>query len=828
MNMQDNNENKISELEEECSSLRKELIQKTIALQTINDVIHEISQELDLKAILNLVAKKAQMLIEADSLLIPIINKANTQYTYMAATGKNADVVLNHTFPKNIGMCGWVLSKEDVLFFGEGSTSLMGRESKWEKGMESALLVPLRSRGKIVGGLSGLGKKGGKSFTQEDQNILQLFADHISIAIENAFIFNELNLEKEHVEITLKSIGDAVITTDQNGLITRMNPIAEKLTGWNENEAINSPLSNVFNIYNADTQRPAKNPVEKVMKTGHIVGLENHTVLLARDGNEYQIADSAAPIKDSANNIQGVILVFRDVTDEYVLQDALITNQKRLQSILDNTPAVIYIKDSQGRYQLINKQFEKLFKISNKKIHGLTDYDIFSSEWADQFKKNDLEVLESKNYVEVEEVVPHEDGPHNYISVKFPLLNSENNAYAVCGISTDITEHRKTEESLRRAQKMDAIGQLSGGIAHDFNNQLGVIIGYLDMLKQSHANNETQAKWLTTASSATERCMDLTRQLLAFSSKKTKQTSNVNVNDSINEMKTVISRSVTPQIEVTYVLQNDIWLTTIDNGELQDSLLNLVINARDAMPNGGTLEIKTENIQLDKEQLASVPGLQSRHYVKIMVQDNGTGMSPEIMERIFEPFFTTKPTGKGTGLGMAMVYGFAKRQEGFVKAYSELDHGTNISLYLPQSQSIHTTEEDTADDSTSPIGNETILIVDDETNLLHLAEIYLKDLGYKTHIAKNAKQALDLLQEVNHIDLLFSDVVMPGGMNGYELAEKAADLFPGLKVLMTSGFTSKNIQETRLAQHTGILLNKPYRKEQLAQRIRETLDNKQA
>jgi PAS domain S-box-containing protein len=819
------NHNNLTELEQECIQLKIQLKQKNIELNIINELVHEISQELDLTKILNLVAEKAQQLIEADSLLIPIINKDNTRYTYMAATGKSASTVLNQTFPKKMGMCGWVLSNEEILFFGTGSTSLMGRESKWEKGMESALLVPLRSRGKIVGGLSGLGKKDGKSFTKQDQDILQLFADHISIAIENAFIFNELKLERDSVETTLKSIGDAVITTDHNGMVTRMNPIAEKLTGWKEIEALGLPLSEIFNIYNSDTRKPAENPVDIVVKSGEIVGLSNHTVLLAHDGHEYQIADSAAPIKDENDKINGVILVFRDVTEEYKLQEALTKNQKQLQAILDNTPAVIYIKDSYGHYQLVNKQFEKLFNISNEKIRDLTDYDIFSKNTADQYRAHDLNVLENKHYIEVEEISPHKDGPHSYISVKFPLFDSEGKAYAICGISTDITEHRKTEETLRRAQKMDAIGQLSGGIAHDFNNQLGVIIGYLDMLKPSFKNNELQSKWLTTASGATERCMDLTRQLLSFSSKKTRQTKNTKVNDCIIEMHTVISRSLTPQIEVNYQLTDDLWLASIDTGELQDALLNLILNAKDAMPAGGKLLIKTENVNLEDTNPNLPPGSKSNDYILITVEDNGIGMPPQTIERIFEPFYTTKQAGKGTGLGMAMVYGFTKRQEGFVKVYSEPNKGTKVKLYLPRSKTSKVTNINKNSNTEQPTGSETILIVDDETDLLHLAEFHLSSLGYKTYMAKDAHQALEILRQPNHIDLLFSDVVMPGGINGYELAKEAVALLPDLKVLMTSGFTSKNIQEAGLTKIACSMLNKPYRKEQLAQRIRETLDH---
>lgn len=812
-------------LKTEYDRLAKELEHKKTELNVINQVVKEISTLLELDQILPLVAEKARALISAETLIVPIIDQNREYYTYLAASGKNSHAIMGQSFPVTIGMCGWVLSHQESLLFGENSTELMGKATQWEDGMESALLVPLMSRGKIVGGLSGLGKNGGGSFSEEDLSVLELFSSHISIAIENAQIFQELKAQRNHAQITLKAIGDGVISTDEKGLVVQMNPVAERLTGWSEAQAQGRALSEIFNIVNSISNEPVENPVEKVIAEGEIVGLANHTILISKQGRRYQISDSAAPIKDEWGNIHGVILVFRDVSEEYFMQEALIENQARFNSILDNTPAVIYLKDIDGRYLLVNRQFEKLFSVDAVDVKNKTDFDIFPADVAEKFVQNDKKVLQTKNAIEIEEQAPHPDGMHVYISIKFPLIGSDGTPYAVCGISTDITEHRFIEEALRRSQKMDAIGQLSGGVAHDFNNQLGVIIGYLDMLKLYMEKSNPQFQWLEAASNATLRCMDLTRQLLSFSRKQVKEKELVNLNDSIKDMQTMIDRSVTPQIQVDYQLADDLCNTLIDKGEFQDAMLNLVINARDAMSRGGILRIETRNEDIDSIQANRLLNVVPGQYVHLIVSDNGNGMSKDIMEHVFEPFFTTKPTGQGTGLGLAMVYGFVMRYEGQIKIYSELGKGTVVNIYLPQLKETAKVSEDKARSSRDlPQGSECVLVVDDEPDLLQLAIFYLDDLGYKTLRAENAHKALSIIEGHPEIDLLFSDVLMPGGMNGYELAEKALMINPGLKVLLTSGFVSDNIKDALFQKYANGLLAKPYRKEQLSRRLREVLD----
>ncbi len=634
-----------------------------------------------------------------------------------------------------------------------------------------------------------------------------------------------LQESEQDLAITLNSIGDAVITTGADGHVTRMNPVAERLTGWTLQEARGQALKSIFPIIDASTRKPIENPVEVVMATGQIVYLSNHTTLIARDGTEYQIADSAAPIRNGADTILGMVLVFNDVTDQYKLRETAAKSKRDLQAIMDHSPAVIYVKDTNGRFTFVNQKFEKLFHVKREDISGKTDHDIFPKENADEFQQNDKAVLAAGHALKSEEVASHDDGYHTYVSIKFPLFDDADKVYAVCGISTDITERKQQEEQLRRSQKMEAIGQLSGGIAHDFNNQLGIIIGYLDFLKQHISEEDEASQWVQISIRATLRCMDLTRQLLAFSRRQTKEKIILNLNTTFNELETMISRSVTPEVEVLYFLADDLWLTETDPGEFQDSILNLVINARDAMPDGGKLLIETTNKYLDADYAEFNPGVEAGDYVQLMLSDTGVGMDKEIMEHIFEPFFTTKPEGKGTGLGMAMVYGFAKRYNGYIKVYSEPGVGTSIRLYLPRSSAGEAAVNDNDSQKTQlPTGSESILIVDDEVDLLQIADRYLSELGYTTFQAENAAQSLEILEKEERIDLIFSDVVMPGGMNGYELAQQATLKRPNLKVLLTSGFTLKTIAHNGLARFSSNILSKPYRKADLAQRVRMVLD----
>ncbi len=543
----------------------------------------------------------------------------------------------------------------------------------------------------------------------------------------------------------------------------------------------------------------------------------------ARDGSFFWVDTTIVPFMDDSGSPYQYVAIRTDITEIKKAEDQL-----RIQSAaLKMAANGIVITNQHGTIEWVNDAFTLLTGYARDEVIGQKPSVLKSERQAPEFYQQMWHTVLSGHVWHGELVNRRKDGSlYTEEQTISPVYDLQGEISHFIAIKQDITERRQTEDALRRSQKMEAIGQLSGGIAHDFNNQLGVIIGYLDFLQDYTENNAQASDWVTTATRATLRCMDLTRQLLAFSRRQSSVKSVVAVNTLITEMQTMIVRSLTPQVEMQYSLAEDLWTTELNAGEFQDAVLNMVINARDAMPKGGELLIETSNQYLDTDFTALNPGAQCGSYVLLMISDTGNGMDKETQERLFEPFYTTKAKNKGTGLGMSMVYGFVKRYGGYIKIYSEISIGTTIRLYLPRSASSQADKSIShQDDRKAPGGKENILIVDDEVDLLHLADKYLTELGYQTFLAENAVAALKLLQQHRQIDLLFSDVVMPGGINGYELAQQATAENSVLKVLLTSGFTSKAIAQNGQIRFSAQMLSKPYRKTELALRVRQILDS---
>ncbi|MCP4128565.1 MAG: PAS domain S-box protein [Gammaproteobacteria bacterium] len=426
----------------------------------------------------------------------------------------------------------------------------------------------------------------------------------------------------------------------------------------------------------------------------------------------------------------------------------------------------------------------------------------------------------------LEELPESDEGP--FLKEERELINgiANNLSEAVAHVQS-VKDRGISERQLRHAQKMEGIGQMAGGIAHDFNNILSIIVGNLGFLKHQATGDEQTLELVNSANRAAMRAADLTKQLLRFSRKQVQETHPININQVIQGMESLITRAITPAVEVEHLFTDDLWLTEINSGDFEDALLNLIINARDAMPGGGQLTLETCNCTLDSAYCAKNPGSNPGEYVQLSVSDNGDGIAPELQERIFEPFFTTKEEGRGTGLGLAMVFGFTKCFGGYVEVCSEQKIGTTFRLYLPRmmAQVAEPTVKVKTDQLQAQLGGkEVILAVDDEEGLLGMAKFSLEKLGYRVLTARNGQEALERLAEEPAIDLLFSDVVMPGGLNGYELAEKATASRPNLKVLLTSGFTEKTMIRDDLMRFGANLLSKPYAQSEIAQRIRDLLD----
>lgn len=394
----------------------------------------------------------------------------------------------------------------------------------------------------------------------------------------------------------------------------------------------------------------------------------------------------------------------------------------------------------------------------------------------------------------------------------------------IAGLRVDITGRKQIEHQLVQAQKMEAIGNLTGGMAHDFNNLLGIVIGNLDLARSRVADDEGLFEIIDDAHNAAWRGADLTRRLLAFARRQPLRPERVNVNELISNTVRLLGRLLGEDIEVSLQLADNIWPVTADPAQLEAGLANLATNARDAMPKGGRLIIVTDNRRLDADYVASHLDVAEGDYVMIEVSDTGTGMSPETVERIFEPFFTTKEPGKGSGLGLSMVFGFLRQSGGHINVYSELGAGTTFRLYLPR-----TTAEKAASKSISlapPMAKgagETILVVEDNPAVRRVVLRQLSALGYRTFESADAREALDLLGR-EQVNLLFSDIVMPGGIDGVELARIAAERWPALKIVLTSGFPQARLDSGDTLKSLR-LLSKPYSQGELAAMLRASLDS---
>jgi PAS domain S-box-containing protein len=395
---------------------------------------------------------------------------------------------------------------------------------------------------------------------------------------------------------------------------------------------------------------------------------------------------------------------------------------------------------------------------------------------------------------------------------------------SILAVGRDITDRRRLEDQLRHAQKLEAIGQLTGGIAHDFNNLLSVVIGNLDSVLEDPDANTKHSEMIRRALDGALHGAELTHRLLGFARRLPLEPKVLAINGMLPDVVTLLKRTLGEAISVELKTSPDLWPALADASQLQDALLNLAINARDAMPQGGRLTIETANAQFDEEDSAQNPDVRPGPYAMLAVTDTGSGMAPEVLKHVMEPFFTTKPVGKGTGLGLSMIYGFAQQSGGHLKIYSEMGRGTTVRLYLPKASAAADRPAKQSEKSL-PRGKETILVVEDNPALRKTAIIQLSELGYQIVEAASGEEAVSVLRGNGPIDLVFSDIVMTGKLTGADVAREAERLRPSLRVLLSTGYAERSGE---IGERHWPVLNKPYRKRELATKVREILDEQPA
>lgn len=501
----------------------------------------------------------------------------------------------------------------------------------------------------------------------------------------------------------------------------------------------------------------------------------------------------------------------------------------KLEALLDAAVDAIVTIDRHAVIQSVNTSAQKLFGHSIEEMVGRNISFLMPEPWAsqhDSYIRRYLETGEKR----IIGVGREAEGLKKNGST-FPIHLTVTEFWAAdevfyCGIIHDLTARKNTERALERSQRLEAAGQLTGGVAHDFNNLLTVITGNLELLELQIDVPEQRAL-LDEAQAAAEMGADLTSQLLAFARRGVLQPEVVDVNRMVRDLTSMMKRTLGGHVDLKTALRQDLWTTCVDLGKLENALLNLAINARDAMSDHGSLIIETSNIAIDAAYTAAEIGIAAGDYVRISVSDTGSGMSDSTLQRAFEPFFTTKPSGSGTGLGLSMVYGFAKQSGGNVTIYSEEGIGTTINVYLPRhlvdTEPVEPPPENHRSDGVRGSG-ELVLVVEDDPRVCRLTLERLKILNYRAIAARDGSEALEIVGRTEGIDLVFTDLAMPGGVSGYDVADHVHRHHPQIAVLLTSGYAEDLMHAPRLGAHAVQLLRKPYRQTDLARMLREVIE----
>ena len=626
----------------------------------------------------------------------------------------------------------------------------------------------------------------------------------------------DLRTERESLfSAVVESSNDAIITKLLDDTITGWNGAAERLFGFTAAEAIGKSI-NI--IVPPDRRDEVRNIVERINRGEPIEHYETSRV--RKDGSTVDVSLSISPIRSASGKIVGISKAARDITENKRTQQALSQEIEERRRIFDSSNDLILVTDTAGNFIQVSP--------SVTTILGYEPSDMIGHSAVEFIHPDDLEHTRREM-----RAARRGQSKRNF---ETRYINKEGKAVALNWTGTwsepvrrhffigrDLTEKQAAEAQLRHAQKMDAVGQLTGGVAHDFNNILTVITGTIGILEEAVADHPQLAAIAKLIDEAAERGANLTKHLLAFARKQPLQPVEVDVNALVLESAKLLHPTLGEHIEITPLLAEDAWTALADPNLLTTAVLNLAINARDAMPNGGRLALETSNVFLDENYASMHSELTAGNYVMIAVSDTGSGIPPALLERVFEPFFTTKEVGRGTGLGLSMVFGFVKQSGGHVKIYSEEGHGTSVKIYLPRATGLQQTAAEAAVSATIEGGNETVLVVEDDTLVRRYVMTQIESLGYTTLEAANASDALRFIDEAPAIDLLFTDVIMPGPMNGRQLVDEALKRRPGLKTLFTSGYTENAIVHHGRLDSDVLLLAKPYRKSELARMIRLAL-----
>jgi two-component system, cell cycle sensor histidine kinase and response regulator CckA len=612
----------------------------------------------------------------------------------------------------------------------------------------------------------------------------------------------------------VESSEDAIIGETLDGTITSWNRGAEQLYGYTAAEVIGR---SAVILTPADSAAEIAGVLQRVRAGESIQRVE--AVRLHKDGKSIVTSLTISPIRDLAGTIQGVSTIARDMTAQRRVLRALEDSEQRYRLLFENNPQPMWVYDQETlAFLAVNHAAVKSYGYTRDEFLRMTLREIRPPEDVPQL----IDAVLAPDDAQPDGPWRHKKKDGSIMMVQITehrLVFGGRNAYLV--MPTDVTERLKLEIQFRQAQRLESVGRLAGGVAHDFNNLLTVINGYSEMVLADLPAGEHAREALLQIREAGERAAQLTRQLLAFSRQQVIEPAILDINAIITDTFKLLRRLIGEDVQLVTRLAQDLGHVVADPGQIQQIVMNLAVNARDAMPGGGTLLIETENTSFDETYCAAHPEVRLGPHVMLAITDTGTGMTPEVQAKIFDPFFTTKEIGKGTGLGLATVYGMVKQSRGWIWVYSEPGRGTTFKIYLPR------TDEPLSKPRTPVLrglqGTETILVVEDQTDLRALAVTALSRYGYSVHGAGSGNDALAFCRDFESpIHLVLTDVVMPD-MNGRELAGRMSALRPDTHILYMSGYTANVIVHHGVVDDGVAFLQKPFTPESLAAKVREVL-----
>ncbi|SHM73198.1 PAS domain S-box protein [Bradyrhizobium lablabi] len=652
-----------------------------------------------------------------------------------------------------------------------------------------------------------------------------LLIDNVSLQAQLARLLGKLrhqaaserNLRTERERIfsaVVESSNDAIITKALDGTITGWNGAAERLFGHTSAEAVGKHIDI---IVPPDRRAEVGDILARVGNGERIQHYE--TSRMYKDGSSVEVSLSVSPIRSASGDIIGASKTARDITESNRTLKALNREVEERQRIFETSHDLILVTDTAGNFIQVSPSVTTILGYAPADMIGHSAVEFIHPDDLEN-TRNEMRTArrgQSKRSFETRYI--GKDG--KAVSLNWSGTWSEP-VRRHFFIGRDLTEKQNAEAQMRHVQKMDAIGQLTGGVAHDFNNILTVITGTIGILEEAVAGQPELVSIAKLIDEAAERGASLTKHLLAFARKQPLQPREIDVNSLVLEAAKLLHPTLGEHIEIKPILADDAWTALVDPSQLTTAVLNLALNARDAMPHGGKLALETNNVYLDENYADMHSEVTPGNYVMVAVSDTGTGIPAALLERVFDPFFTTKEVGKGTGLGLSMVFGFVKQSGGHIKIYSEEGHGTSVKMYLPRATGLNQTAAEELISASVEGGHEAVLVVEDDSMVRRYVVTQIESLGYTTLEAANAADALKII-DTAPIDLLFTDVIMPGSMNGRQLAEEALRRKPSLKILYTSGYTENAIVHHGRLDSGVLLLAKPYRKSELARMLRLAL-----